>query len=277
VSTATEHPAHYLAGPFAPAASRAVITGAGSGIGRDIAVLLGRAGVEVHLVGRRREPLAETAAAIGGNAHVHPGDIRHADRMDEVFAEIEAAGDPAPMLVNAASGAFLAAAENISPRGFATVVDASLNGPFIVLRRWARPLLERQMRGVALLVSSALAAREVPGAAHSSAAKAGLEALVRSVAVEWGPRGLRVNALAPGAFATEGATEGMWSHPDVAAAARAAIPLGRFGRPDELRWAAAFLLSQAASYITGATLVVDGGWRLSPHPFGTVFPERRRA
>lgn len=264
----------YLVGPFQPVARRAVITGAGSGIGRDIAVLLGKGGVEVHLLGRRLEPLRATAEAVGGHAHVYPVDIREADRVDAVFAAIEAEDGPAPLLVNAASGAFLAAAENISPRGFSAVVDASLNGPFNMLRRWARPLLTDGQPGTALLVSSALAAREVPGAAHSSAAKAGLEALVRSLAVEWGPRGLRINALAPGAFSTEGATKGMWSHPEVAAATRAAIPLGRFGEPDELRWAAAFLLSRAASYITGATLVVDGGWRLSALPFGMVFPER---
>jgi gluconate 5-dehydrogenase len=135
--------------------------------------------------------------------------------------------------------------------------------------------LEAGEPGAALLVSSALAAREVPGAAHSSAAKAGLEALVRSLAVEWGPRGLRINSVAPGAFETEGATEGMWSEPNVRGSALANIPMGRFGRPEELIGAAAFLVSQAASYVTGATLVVDGGWRLSNHPFGDVYPARR--
>jgi NAD(P)-dependent dehydrogenase (short-subunit alcohol dehydrogenase family) len=267
----------YLEGPYAPAADRALVTGGSSGIGRDIALLLANAGVEVHILGRRMGRLEETASMADDAATIvsHAADIRDPDQVEAAFAAAEAQGGPVPLLVNAAGGAFLAAAEDISPNGFATVVASSVTGPFNVLRRWARPLLDAGTPGCATLVSSALAAREVPGAAHSSAAKAGLEALVRSLAVEWGPRGLRVNALAPGAFETEGATEGMWSDQHVRSAALANIPLGRFGDPRELLGAAAFLVSQTASYVTGATLVVDGGWRLSNHPFGDVYPARR--
>lgn len=267
----------YLQGPYAPVGCRAVVTGGSSGIGRDIALLLTGAGVAVHVLGRRIEKLEETASMAEGAAKITPHvvDIRDPRQVEEVFANVEGQGGPAPLLVNAAGGAFLATAENITPNGFATVVSSNLSGPFNVLRRWALPLLEAESPGTALLVSSALAAREVPGAAHSSAAKAGLEALVRSLAVEWGARGVRINALAPGAFATEGASAGMWNDENVASAALHNIPLGRFGRPEELIGAAAFLLSQAASYMTGSTLVVDGGWRLSPHPFGNIYPERR--
>jgi NAD(P)-dependent dehydrogenase (short-subunit alcohol dehydrogenase family) len=266
----------YLQGPYAPAATRALVTGGSSGIGRDVALLLAKAGVEVHVVGRRMGRLEETAELAGDDTTVipHAADIRNAEAVEEAFVAAEAHGGPVELLVNAAGGAFLAAAEDISPNGFATVMASSVNGPFNVLRRWARPLLDAGTPGSALMVSSALAAREVPGAAHSSAAKAGLEALVRSLAVEWGPRGLRVNALAPGAFETEGATDGMWSDPNVRGSALGNIPLGRFGRPEELLGAAAFLVSRAASYVTGATLVVDGGWRLSTHPFGDIYPTR---
>ena len=135
-------------------------------------------------------------------------------------------------------------------------------------------MLESERSGCALVISSALGAREVPGAAHSSAAKAGLEALVRSLAVEWAPRGLRINALAPGAFETEGASQGMWSHDLVRAATLASIPMGRFGRLDELIGPAAFLLSRACSYMTGAVVTVDGAWHLSGFPFGSDYPER---
>ena len=266
----------YLEGPYAPAAARALVTGGSSGIGRDVALLLAKAGVEVHVVGRRQERLEETVALAGNGTSVipHAADIRDPEAVEAAFVAAEAHGGPVELLVNAAGGAFLAAAEDISPNGFATVMASSVNGPFNVLRRWAWPLLEAGTPGSALMVSSALAAREVPGAAHSSAAKAGLEALVRSLAVEWGPRGLRVNALAPGAFETEGATDGMWSDPNVRGSALGNIPLGRFGRPEELLGAAAFLVSRAASYVTGATLVVDGGWRLSTHPFGDIYPTR---
>jgi NAD(P)-dependent dehydrogenase (short-subunit alcohol dehydrogenase family) len=266
----------YMEGPYAPVASRALVTGGSSGIGRDVALALAGAGVEVHVLGRRLERLEETAELAGEGTTVvpHAADIRDPDQVEAAFAAAEADGGPVPILVNAAGGAFLAAAEDISPNGFATVVASSVSGPFNVLRRWGRALLEAEQEGVAMLVSSALAAREVPGAAHSSAAKAGLEALVRSLAVEWGPRGLRVNALAPGAFETEGATDGMWSDPNVRGSALANIPLGRFGSPDELLGAAAFLVSRAATYVTGATLVVDGGWRLSTYPFGDVYPAK---
>ena len=266
----------YLEGPYAPVAQRALITGGGSGIGREIALLLADAEVEVHILGRRRERLEETVsmAVEGATVHSHVADIRDPDQVEAAFTSAEEIAGPVPLLINAAGGAFLAAAEDISPNGFATVLASSVSGPFNVLRRWAKPLLDEGVEGTAMLVSSALAAREVPGAAHSSAAKAGLEALVRSLAVEWGPRGLRVNALAPGAFETEGATEGMWSDPNVRGSALANIPLGRFGRPEELIGAAAFLVSQAATYVTGATVVVDGGWSLSNHPFGDVYPKR---
>jgi len=266
----------YLQGPYAPVADRALVTGGSSGIGRDIALLLAGAGVEVHVLGRRLERLEETAALAGEGATVvpHAADIRDPEQVEAAFAAAEAQGGPVPLLVNAAGGAFLAKAEDITPNGFATVVASSVSGPWNVLRRWAQPLLTAGTPGCAMLVSSALASREVPGAAHSSAAKAGLEALVRSLAVEWGPRGLRVNALSPGAFETEGATEGMWSDQHVRGAALANIPLGRFGRPEELFGAASFLVSGAAAYVTGATLVVDGGWHLSNHPFGDVYPTR---
>ncbi|MGW4340147.1 SDR family oxidoreductase [Rhodococcus koreensis] len=264
-----------LTGLFAPIADRAVVTGGGTGIGRDIALMLARAGVTVEIFGRRLAKLEETATmAPGATVTPHVVDIRDADQVDQAFTAIELAGGPAPLLVNAASGAFLAAAEDISPKGFQAVVSASLTGPFTVLRRWALPLLDTGMPGSALFISSALAAREVPGAAHSSAAKAGLEALIRSAAVEWGPRGLRVNAISPGAFHTEGADEGMWSDPQVSGAALEQIPLGRFGAPDELRGPIALMLSRAASYITGETMVVDGGWHLSTPPFGMIFPDR---
>lgn len=269
--------AAWLQGPWAPVAQRALVTGGSSGIGRDIALMLAAAGVDVHILGRRLARLEDVCAVADGDGwgRVVPfaADIRDPEAVDAAFTAAESDG-PVPLLVNAASGAFLAAAEDISPNGFGAVVGASLNGPFHVLSRWARPLLTAATPGAAVMVSSALASREVPGAAHSSAAKAGLEALVRSLAVEWGPRGLRVNALSPGAFSTEGADAGMWSDDHVRTATLAAIPLGRFGSSEELLGAAAFLLSRAGGYVTGESLVVDGGWHLSTHPFGSVFPAR---
>lgn len=252
-----------------PAFDRALVTGAGSGIGHAVALTLAAAGVRVVAMGRRVDPLLETrrlATALPGDIEVQPGSIRDEAEVDRVFTAAERDG-PVPMLVHAAAGAFLANAEDISANGFRAVVDTGLSGAFLVLRRWARPLIEAGEPGVATVVSSALGAREVPGAAHSSAAKAGLEALIRSLAVEWGRYRLRVNVLAPGAVSTEGADEGMWSDPRVRDRALHAIPLGRFGTMDEVVAAAMLLVSRQGAYITGSAIYVDGGWRLGDWPF----------
>jgi NAD(P)-dependent dehydrogenase (short-subunit alcohol dehydrogenase family) len=253
-----------------PAYRRAIVTGGGSGLGRGIALVLAQAGVEVTVVGRREAPLSETvalAAELPGEVHAASGSVREAADLDRVFEAAEARGGPVQLLVHAAAGAFLAPAEQISPGGFRAVVDTGLNGAFLTLRRWALPLIEAGLPGAAVSVGSALGSREVPGAAHSSAAKAGLEALTRSLAVEWGRFGLRLNVLAPGAVSTEGADEGMWSDPVVRDRAQGGIPMERFGTIDEVLACTAFLVSRQASYITGSTLVVDGGWGLRDWPF----------
>ena len=253
-----------------PAFQRAIVTGGGSGLGRGVALVLAQAGVEVTVVGRRQEPLSETvalAAELPGEIHAAPGSVREAADLDRVFEAAEARGGPVQLLVHAAAGAFLAPAEQISPGGFRAVVDTGLNGAFLTLRRWALPLIDAGLPGVAVSVGSALGSREVPGAAHSAAAKAGLEALTRSLAVEWGRFGLRINVLAPGAVSTEGADEGMWSDPVVRDRAQGGIPMERFGTIDEVLACTAFLVSRQASYITGSTLVVDGGWGLRDWPF----------
>jgi citronellol/citronellal dehydrogenase len=253
-----------------PAYRRAIVTGGGSGLGRGIALVLAQAGVDVTVVGRREPPLSETvalAAEMPGEVHAEPGSVREAADLDRVFEAAQARGGPVQLLVHAAAGAFLAPAEEISPGGFRAVIDTGLNGAFLTLRRWALPLIEAGLPGVAVSVGSALGSREVPGAAHSSAAKAGLEALTRSLAVEWGRYGLRINVLAPGAVSTEGAEEGMWSDPVVRGRAQAGIPMERFGTIDEVIACTAFLVSRQASYITGSTLVVDGGWGLRDWPF----------
>ena len=253
-----------------PAFQRAIVTGGGSGLGRGIALVLAQAGVEVTVVGRREQPLSETvalAAELPGEVHAASGSVREAADLDRVFEAAEARGGPVQLLVHAAAGAFLAPAEQISPGGFRAVVDTGLNGAFLTLRRWALPLIEAGLPGVAVSVGSALGSREVPGAAHSAAAKAGLEALTRSLAVEWGRFGLRINVLAPGAVSTEGAEEGMWSDPVVRDRAQGGIPMERFGTIDEVLACTAFLVSRQASYVTGSTLVVDGGWGLRDWPF----------
>lgn len=253
-----------------PAFDRALVTGGGSGLGRGVALALAAAGVDVTVMGRREEPLQETARLAGGRSgavHAAAGSVRDEDEVDRVFTGCEERGGPVPLLVHAAAGAFLAPAEQISANGFRSVVDVGLSGAFLTLRRWARPLIAAGRPGAAVCVGSALGSREVPGAAHSSAAKAGLEALVRSLAAEWGRFGLRINVVAPGAVSTEGADEGMWSDAVIRRRVEGNIPLERFGTVDEVIATTAFLTSRQASYVTGATLVVDGGWGLREWAF----------
>lgn len=253
--------------PLRFAHERALVAGGGSGMGRAIALVLAEAGLTVYVLGRTIETLEETARlAQSGRILPVVGDIRDAERVDQVFTEAERDG-PIGLLLNAAAGTFHASALDITPNGFRAVVDASLTGPFLVLQRWARGLSLRRLPGAAVIITTAFAGREEPGVAHSVAAKAGLESLIRTVAVEWGPLGIRVNAIAPGAVGTENALATSWADERVRDHALGSIPLGRFGEVDEIAQSAAFLLSSGASYITGTSLVVDGGWRLVDPPF----------
>lgn len=256
---------------------RAIVVGGGSGMGRAIAILLAEAGLTVYVVGRTIETLEETARLARPGA-IRPliGNIRDAEEVDRVFTEAEQDG-PIGLLLNAAAGTFHAPALDITPNGFRAVVDASLTGPFFVLQRWARGLADKGLPGAAVIITTAFAGREEPGVAHSIAAKAGLESLIRTVAVEWGELGIRVNAIAPGAIGTENALATSWSDKRVRDHALGSIPLGRFGDVEEIARSAAFLLSSGASYITGTSLIVDGGWRLVDHPFDPPSPKPSEA
>jgi NAD(P)-dependent dehydrogenase (short-subunit alcohol dehydrogenase family) len=148
------------------------------------------------------------------------------------------------------------------------VVASTLFGTYNVVRRWALPLLDRPERGAAVLLTSNSASRGTPGVAHSSAGKAGVEALVKSLAREWGPHGLTFNAVGPGPFPVEKSVAA-WSNPDVAGHMRDAIALGRYGELSEIVGPIVFFLTHGAAYTTGQALVVDGGlsltrWSLRP-------------
>ena len=168
------------------------------------------------------------------------------------------------IVVNGAAGNFLCAAEELSPNGFGTVVDIDLKGTFNVSRA-ALPELKKQ-RGSILNISATLHYLGTPYQLHVSAAKAGVDALTRNLAVEWGRYGIRVNAIAPGPIED---TEGMMRlvPPPVKEKMRRSIPLGRFGRISDIEQAALFLSSDAASFINGAILVVDGGHWMAGRDF----------
>jgi 2,4-dienoyl-CoA reductase [(3E)-enoyl-CoA-producing], peroxisomal len=251
-----------MAGFFGPGLLKghaALVTGGGTGICRGIALALASAGCDVAITSRSREHLEPTAGEIeriGVRALALAGDVRDAASVEAVMAGTVDAFGRLDILVNGAAGNFVCLAEKLSPNGFGTVVDIDLKGTFNMSRA-AFPHL--RVRGGSILnISATLQLLGTVGQAHASAAKAGVDALTRTLAVEWGPSQIRVNGLAPGPV--EG-TEGV-RRLTTAESRRMILeqcPLGRLATIDEVANAALFLCSAAGSFITGVTLVIDGG------------------
>jgi NAD(P)-dependent dehydrogenase (short-subunit alcohol dehydrogenase family) len=235
------------------------VTGGGSGLGRAMARSFAAEGGIVCAVGRRQEALDETVALIngaGGEAFGIACDVRDPRRVEEVAAEIVARTGRIDALVNNAAGNFVAPSEKLSPNGFKSVVDIVLNGTFHCTRFAFEEL--RKTRGSILNIIATYAWSGEPGALHSACAKAGVLAMTRTLAAEWGQFGIRVNAIAPGPIHTEGTDKNLWSVADVEKAVVAQIPLGRLGDPDDVSRAALWLCSEDASWVSGAALPVDG-------------------
>jgi NAD(P)-dependent dehydrogenase (short-subunit alcohol dehydrogenase family) len=244
------------------AGSVALITGGGSGMGRAIAESLAADGALVAVCGRRPEPLDDTVArceALGARALAVPTDVRDPDAVqacvDRVVAEL---GTP-ELLVNSAAGNFICPAIDLSPNGWRAVVDIVLNGTFYTSRAVARALRDAGRGGSILNIVATYAWTGNPGTVHSASAKAGVLNLTKTLAVEWAPLGIRVNAMAPGPVDTEAASAQLFPTEEIRARMAAEIPAGRLGTLDDVVWAARFLLSPRSSYITGECLTVDGG------------------
>jgi len=253
----------------------ALVSGGGTGIGKSIAWLLARLGARVVICGRRQEPLDDTCAAIADRGLAAAGIV--ADIRDEAAIEalFEGAGQVfggVDLLVNNAGGQFAQAMLDYRPKGWRAVVETNLTGPWLMMQAAARRWVEHDRSG-AIVNLVAANDRGMPGIAHSSAARAGLMNLTRTAAVEWAEHRIRVNCIAPGLIATAG----LDSYPPEARAAFADVnPQRRSGDPWEVAQAVAFLGSDAASFITGATLTIDGGGSLSGElwthrapPYGT--------
>jgi len=248
----------------------ALVTGGGTGICRGIALALANAGCDVAVTSRREEHLLPTVDDIrqkGVQSLSVVGDVRQPSDVDAVVSQTVAAFGRLDIVVNGAAGNFVCLAENLSPNGFGTVVDIDLKGTFNVSRA-AFPFLRKQ-GGAVLNISATLQLLGTVGQSHASAAKAGVDALTRALAAEWGPAGVRVNGLAPGPV---DGTEGVRRL--TTEATRKQIeqfcPLGRMATIDEVATAAVFLCSDASAFITGVTLVIDGGlWLRTGRALGT--------
>ncbi|MFF6981343.1 SDR family oxidoreductase [Streptomyces sp. NPDC008343] len=239
----------------------ALVTGGGSGIGRAVAQRWAAGGGHVTVLGRREEALLDTVALIeaaGGSADAVACDVRDADAVESAVDEVAGRHGRLDALVNNAAGNFVVPGEKLSPRGWKAVVDIVLNGTFHCTRAAARHMLE-QGNGAVLNVIASYAWHGHPGTVHSAAAKAGVLAMTRTLAVEWAARGVRLNCLAPGPTDTEGASAALWPTEDARTRVLASVPAARFTTPEEVAGTAAFLLGDRAAYITGEVLTVDGG------------------
>lgn len=237
----------------------ALVTGGGTGICRGIALAMAGAGCDVAITSRKEEhlePTVEELQRLGVRALGVAGDVRDPAAVDAVVAKTAGTLGGIDVLVNGAAGNFVCLAENLSPNGFGTVVDIDLKGTFNVSKA-SLPHL-RKRRGVVLNISATLQLLGTVGQSHASAAKAGVDALTRGLAAEWGPYGIRVNGLAPGPV---DGTEGVRRLTSDASRARIneQCPLGRLATIDEVASAALFLTSDASAFITGVVLVIDGG------------------
>jgi NAD(P)-dependent dehydrogenase (short-subunit alcohol dehydrogenase family) len=252
-----------VASAFRPdllAGRRALVTGGSGGIGLAIARTLAAHGAHVHLLARDRARLEAAAALVGGGS-VHACDVRDAAAVQAVAAS----AGPMDVVVNSAAGNFPVPFDAMSENAWKTVVDIVLHGTANVCRAFGPRI---PAGGSVVNIVAGYAWTGAPGAAHSGAAKAGVLNLTRSLAVEWAPR-VRVNAVSPGPI---DGTEGMKRLADdlgLRDAITKAVPAGRLGRAAEVADACLFLASPAASYVTGACLVVDGGMD-ARGPFGSI-------
>lgn len=246
----------------------AFVTGGGTGICRGIALALAAHGCDVAIASRKAEHLDPTAREIehlGVRALALPIDVRDPAATEQAVANAASAFGRLDILVNGAAGNFPCLADQLSPNGFGAVVDIDLKGTFHACRA-ALPFL-RERGGVILNISATLHYGGTAAQVHVCSAKAGVDALTRTLAVEWGPLGIRVNGIAPGAIdGTEGVARLLQG--DLRRRAIEANPLGRLGAIDDIAHAALFLCSDGASYINGATLVVDGGQWLGSRVLG---------
>ena len=238
-----------------------VVTGGGTGLGKAIAAEFARLGASLVIMSRKPEHLdaaREAITAIGAPVQCVECDIRDADSIAAAFDVAEARFGLPGVLVNNAAANFPSPSEDLSPNAWRTVVDITLNGTFLMCREYGRRLLEAGAAGSIVNVGATYAWTGGPGFAHSAAAKAGVKNLTESLAVEWGPYGIQVNCLVPGLMPHEDMTADIQGNLAATSDKDVCQPALRVGQRQELGWAATFLASPYARFISGHTLVVDG-------------------
>lgn len=235
-----------------------LVTGGGTGIGLDVARETGRLGAKVAFCGRRPERLEAAAAALtaeGLTVYAAPCDIRQPEMVTAFVERVCAELGPISVLVNNAGGQFPTTAESLSPKGFEAVVRNNLLGTWTMTHAVATRALIPQKRGRIVNVIANVR-RGFPGMVHTGAARAGVENMTKTLAVEWAQHGVRVNAVAPGVIKTSGTDQ---YPPELLEMSRRATPLKRLGTGEEVAHLITYLGSRAADFVTGQTFTIDGG------------------
>ena len=249
----------------------AVITGGGTGIGLAIAKRLGSLGARIAIASRNSANLETGCAALresGVDALAVQLDVRKIEQVDEMVHRTVKHFGSLDILVNNAAGNFICRAEDLSPNGWNAVIGIVLNGAFYCSRAVGQYMIARRRGGAIVSILANYVWTGSPGTVHSAAAKAGVMSMTQTLAVEWAPYGIRVNAVAPGPVESAGAAKQLWSTPEAVERITAKVPMRRWGKPEEVADAVAFLAAPQTGYITGEIMTIDGGARLGTGTFG---------
>jgi len=239
-----------------------LVTGGGSGLGREMAETFGRLGASLAIIGRRQEVLdkaADELKALNIPVFTESVDIRDADAVDHAVAAIHDRYGRLDVLVNNAAGNFISPTERLSPRAVDAVVNIVLHGTLYCTLAAGKRWIAQDQHGTVLNIVTTYAWTGSGYVVPSAVAKAGVLAMTRSLAVEWAPHHIRQVAIAPGPFPTEGAWSRLMPTDEMAQDAINRVPAKRVGRPEELTTLAAYLISDAADYINGEVVTIDGG------------------
>ena len=237
-----------------------LITGGGTGLGRSMAIKCAGLGARVAIVGRREDPLKATVddiGRVGGKAAFSTCDVRDAASVRAAYDEVEQTLGPINALINNAAGNFLCASEDLSDNAFDAVVKIVLYGTFNCTRELGKRLIERKAEGNILSIVTSYATTGSAFVLPSACAKSGVLSMMQSLAVEWAAYGIRLNAIAPGPFKTEGAFSRLMVG-ELEKQALRRVPSRRFGDHDELTNLVAYMLSDASPYQTGDCVTIDG-------------------
>jgi len=249
----------------------AVVTGGGTGIGLGVARRLGELGARIAVGSRNSENLERGTAELR-HAGLDPLavqiDVRNTEQVEEMVQRVVRHFGHIDILINNAAGNFVCRAEDLSPNGWKAVIDIVLNGSFYCSREVGRHMIARGGGGAIVSILANYVWTGSAGTIHSAAAKAGVMSMTQTLAVEWARHGIRVNAVAPGPIESPGAARQLWSTPEAVERITRMVPLQRWGKPEDVADAVAFLVSEHAGFITGETLTLDGGAWLGRGTFG---------